>query len=236
LKKLFLAIAFIVLWATPSYANELLMFSNPNCGYCQKFLEEVEPTYNESEVGKVLPLHIIQMDQPVPDWYINAFKAKAIGRIAGTPTFIVWINDREVHRIVGYQGKGWFYNQLGEWLRVNQHQLNADPNAPPFLGKQNNDQWNPQLPEFGERANELDRGEGSHSKHLELKREVPEGVIDSDNIFDHTYDTPELALKAAKHMDCFPNVHYHPKEAVWMPCSMVLNSGSEEILKQKGNK
>ena len=137
MKKLFLAIAFIVLWATPSYANELLMFSNPNCGYCQKFLEEVEPTYNESEVGKVLPLHIIQMDQPVPDWYINAFKAKAIGRIAGTPTFIVWINDREVHRIVGYQGKGWFYNQLGEWLRVNQHQLNADPNAPPYMGSNN---------------------------------------------------------------------------------------------------
>ena len=217
MKKLLLAIAFIVLWATPSYANELLMFSNPNCGYCQKFLEEVEPTDNESEAGKVLPLHIIQMEQPVPDWYINAFKAKAIGRIAGTPTFIVWINDREEHRFVGYPGKEQFYAQLDNFIKTNGHLFGKEA----FLGKQNTDQWASQIPE----ARPVPELPELHS--------APDGVINSHDIFDHTYDTPEKALAAADYLDCASNIHYHAKEDVWMPCSMILNKGSEEILKQK---
>ena len=98
-------------------------------------MEEVEPTYNESEAGKVLPLHIIQMDQPVPDWYINAFKAKAIGRIAGTPTFIVWINDREEHRFVGYPGKEQFYAQLNKFIEANGHLFGKEAFLSQFINE-----------------------------------------------------------------------------------------------------
>ena len=209
MKKLFIAIAFVLLFASPSQAaSSLLMFSNPNCGYCQNFLKEVEPTYSQSEAGRLLPLHIIQMDKPVPDWYIEAFKAKAIGRIAGTPTFIVWINDREEHRFVGYPGKEQFYAQLDNFIKTNGHLFGKEA----FLGKQNNEQW---------------------PGGVKVVPKAPEGVINSHDIFDHTYDTPEKALAAADYLECASNIHYHAKEDVWMPCSMILNKGSEEILKQK---
>jgi len=221
LKKLLLAIAFIVLWATPSHAIELLMFSNPNCGYCQKFLEEVEPTYKESPAGEVMPLRIINMDGAVPDWYIKAFKEKRIGRIAGTPTFVVW-TDRAIFKWVGYNGVKHFYDTIGGFMQENQHLLNKD--APLNLGKQNDEQWGEDGPRPG-------RGhEGSHSKHLELKRFVPDGVKDSDNIFDHTYDTPQKALAAAGYLDCGTNVHYHAKENVWMPCSMAISPGTDSLM------
>ena len=237
MKKLLLAIALIVLWATPSHAIELLMFSNPNCGYCQKFLEEVEPTYKESPSREAMPLHIINMDEPVPDWYINAFKAKAIGRIAGTPTFIVWVNDREVTRWVGYQGVKHFYDTIGEFMKNNQHLIHGDHNDPPFLGKQNNDQWTPQKdprddPNSSHNKPFKRHDEGSHSKHLELRQAVPDGVIDSKDIFDHTYDTPQKALAAAGYLDCGTNVHYHAKENVWMPCSMAISPGTDTLMKE----
>ena len=209
MKKLFIAIAFVLLFTSPSQAaSSLLMFSNPNCGYCQNFLKEVEPTYSQSEAGSLLPLHIIQMDKPVPDWYIEAFKAKAIGRIAGTPTFIVWVNAQEEGRFVGYPGKEQFYAQLDNFIKTNGHLFGGEA----FLGKQNNEQW---------------------PGGVKVVPKAPEGVINSHDIFDHTYDTPEKALAAADYLECASNIHYHAKEDVWMPCSMIVNKGSEELLKDK---
>ena len=74
---LLLVVGLAILFATPSQAignPELLMFSNPHCGYCQSFLKEVAPTYSDSKVGKLLPLRVIDMDQPVPDWYDRAYR------------------------------------------------------------------------------------------------------------------------------------------------------------------
>ena len=57
-----------------------------------------------------------------------------------------------------------------------------------------------------------------NSPHRESSR--PEGVIDSRIIFDHMYKTPTEALTAAEWLQCGPNIHYHKKENVWMPCNM----------------
>ena len=54
--------------ATPAYATQLLMFSNPNCGYCQAFLKEVKPTYHQTEYSKYLPLSVINVTDDMPDW------------------------------------------------------------------------------------------------------------------------------------------------------------------------
>ena len=218
---LWVVVGLTILSATPTQATELLMFSNPRCSYCQAFLEEVKPTYAESPAGEVMPLTVIDMDKPVPDWYIQAFKEKRIGRIAHTPTFIVW-TDREVKRWEGYKGVNNFYNLIGEFMKKNQHLFGGEA----FLGKENEKQWGEDGPRPG-------RGhEGSHSKHLELKRAVPDGVIDSKDIFDHTYDTPQKALAAAVYLDCGTNVHYHAKENVWMPCSMAISSGTDSLMKE----
>ncbi|MAV94644.1 MAG: hypothetical protein CMA31_03025 [Euryarchaeota archaeon] len=215
MKKLFIAIAFVLLFTSPLKAAELLMFSNPNCGYCQNFLKEVEPTYSQSEAGRLMPLHIIQMDKPVPDWYINAFKAKAIGRIAGTPTFIVWVNDQEEGRFVGYPGKEQFYAQLNDFIKTNGHLFGGEA----FLGKQKKEQWKGTIPA------------PRPVPELPVLHPVPEGVVNSHDIFDHTYDTAEKALAAADYLDCATNIHYHAKENVWMPCSMAISPGTDDLMK-----
>ena len=51
-------------------------------------------------------------------------------------------------------------------------------------------------------------------------RPYPEGVINSRDIFQHMYKTPEEALKASDWFGCHGNIHYHEAENVWMPCRM----------------
>ncbi len=58
MKKLLFTFLFLLM-ATPAYATQLLMFSNPNCGYCQAFLKEVKPTYHQTEYSKYLPLSVL---------------------------------------------------------------------------------------------------------------------------------------------------------------------------------
>ena len=55
----FLLISFFVMtFNVQTYAFELLMFNNKHCIFCNKFLEEVGPEYNISD----LPLIIIDED------------------------------------------------------------------------------------------------------------------------------------------------------------------------------
>ena len=52
MKKILLACLFLLI-AFPVAAAELLMFSNPECKYCQEFLREVEPTCKDSEPAPI---------------------------------------------------------------------------------------------------------------------------------------------------------------------------------------
>ena len=80
----FLLISFFVMtFNVQTYAFELLMVNNKHCTFCNKFLEEVGPEYNISD----LPLIIIDEDNK-PEWFIMAYKEKRIKPIRGTPTFI----------------------------------------------------------------------------------------------------------------------------------------------------
>ncbi len=245
---LLLVVGLAILVATPSRATanpELLMFSNPHCGYCQSFLKDVAPTYHESDVGKVLPLRVINMDQDVPDWYDKAFKDKRISQIRGTPTFIVWQDDTELFKFVGYPGKDRFYEILGEFVSANQQLFGAD--AEKFLGHSNKEQWSavPETNELPDAFMELRKQaplsnmhkdprmdpNSSHNKPFERpKPRIPDVVVQSDNIFDHTYETPQDALLAAKYLKCGSNVHFHAKENVWMPCSMSISPGTDDLM------
>jgi len=94
-------------------ALELLMAHNPDCHICQKFIEEVAVDYNDSEIAKRLPLVIISVyDQP--EWFKQAYAEGRIKKIRGTPTFIIWNGRKELGRIIGYNGKQWFYERLNE--------------------------------------------------------------------------------------------------------------------------
>ena len=104
MKKILLAFMFVLLMAIPVAAAELLMVSNPECKYCQEFLEEVEPTYHDSEYSKHLPLKVITMRGDMPIWIARAMDEGRLGPIRNTPPYIVW-DEKEIARLVGYGGK-----------------------------------------------------------------------------------------------------------------------------------
>ena len=118
----FLSILFTVLFLSFSAsAYELLMFSVSNCIYCIAFNEQVAPTYNDTEYAETLPLTIID-NADIPEWFQTAYEEGRIENIRGTPTFIIWDeeNQVEIDRIVGYNGKEWFYERIAYWVKHNE--------------------------------------------------------------------------------------------------------------------
>ena len=192
MKKILLTFLFLLI-ALPATAAELLMFSNPHCGYCQAFLNEVAPTYPNTEYAKVLPLRVVQVNEQMPEWIAKALEEKRLQPIVATPTFVIW-EDKEIARVEGYAGKDGFYGVLADFVEAN-----------------------PQ--EFKKRE---PKGSGSvpEQQHPLVPFMAPTGVVNSKNIFDHTYKTPAEALKASDWLGCNSNVHFHKREQVWMPCSM----------------
>jgi thioredoxin-related protein len=114
----FLAILFsVMMLSLPVKAYELLMFSVNWCSYCVAFHEQVVPTYNDTEYAETLPLTIIDAED-IPEWFTVAYEKGDIEKIKGTPTFIIWNEETqvEVDRIVGYNGKEWFYERIDYWI------------------------------------------------------------------------------------------------------------------------
>ena len=109
--KYIITFILIFFFNSKTFSLELIMINSENCFYCEKFLSEVEPDYNISE----LPLVIIDNYNP-PEWFKKAYKQKKIKPYRGTPTFIIWEETEkyEIDRIIGYLGKDRFYNQLNE--------------------------------------------------------------------------------------------------------------------------
>ena len=118
----FLSILFTVLFLSFSAsAYELLMFSVKNCIHCIKFHEDVTPYYNDTKYAETLPLTIID-NTDIPEWFQTAYEEGRIENIRGTPTFIIWDeeNQVEIDRIVGYNGKEWFYERIAYWVKHNE--------------------------------------------------------------------------------------------------------------------
>ena len=190
MKKLLLALVFTLV-AFPVYAYELLMFSNPACSYCKKFMDEVEPEYHGQNIyARKLPLRIIPTKGRPPQWFNDALDKGNINPIESIPTFIVW-DEKEIARLVGYGGKESFYESLGMFIEEN--------------GKI-----------------KIKKPEGSRGP-MDIwggRNPPPEGVVQSKDLFAHTYGTAEEALKASEWFGCDGNIHYHKHENVWMPCTM----------------
>ncbi len=118
MKNLLIAMMFSLLFSLPASAAELLMIHSPVCPYCQAFMRDVEPEYNLSEQAKKYPLHVIDISiSKNREWIRQAIQSKKIKPIVGTPTFILYDNDEEIGRFVGYGGKEWFYHYLDETIK-----------------------------------------------------------------------------------------------------------------------
>ena len=119
MKKLLLTL-FFVLFALPSNALELLMAHNPNCGLCQRFIEEVAIDYDESEQAKYLPLTIINVYEQ-PQCFIEAYQENRIKNIRATPTFIIWNGRKELSRLTGYRNREEFMTRIN--IFIEEHKL-----------------------------------------------------------------------------------------------------------------
>ena len=193
MKKLLLALVFTLV-AFPVYAYELLMFSNPACSYCQKFMDEVEPEYHGQNIySKKLPLRIIPTKGRPPQWFQDAVEAGNIGPIESIPTFVVWHEGREVARLTGYKGKDNFYRDLHNYLVANEDKFGKLDESTPK------------------------KQEGSH---MNLEK-FPNGVFKSQDIMDHIYKTETEAQVAANFLGCLgTHTHRMNGETIHMPCKM----------------
>lgn len=118
------------LFSAPKQPATLIMFHNPECRFCQKFLDEVCLTTEEDEFrntacpgyssGKY-PILIVTKNV-MPDWVIKAFKNGDIKTIKFTPTFVLWNGKREVGRTVGFETEEVFYRELEDLIKKDRPQ------------------------------------------------------------------------------------------------------------------
>ncbi len=107
---LFLTGAFLV-FAPPAFsASELIMFNSPTCEWCDLWEEEVGVVYGKTNEARIAPVRRVDIHDPRPDGL------KWIKRVVYTPTFVLIDNGREVGRIIGYPGEGFFWGLLDEMV------------------------------------------------------------------------------------------------------------------------
>ena len=249
MKKFIITLALFLMTTTAVQAAELIMFSMASCGYCQKFLKEVAPTYADSDAAKLLPLRIISMDRKdAPKWFDQAYDKGKIDGIIGTPTFIVFDSGEEKARLIGYQGKDRFYDDIGRFIESNKAHLEKSAGKSPIPFEKETEMLPKQALEESseESGTQTNRSEGSRSKeftpfvpfqpdiitppkyegesknpHTGKLQKFPNGVFKSRDILDHQYKTETEAQIAANFLGCI-GVHEHMIDGkkIYMPCSM----------------
>tara|TARA_B110000495_G_scaffold119341_1_gene103517 strand:+ start:1587 stop:2327 length:741 start_codon:yes stop_codon:yes gene_type:complete len=245
MKRILITLALWICFTTTATATEILMFSMKSCGYCQKFIKEVAQEYNNSEHAKLLPLRIISMDRKnAPKWFDQAYTARKIDGIVGTPTFIVW-DGEERARLIGYQGKERFLDDITRFIDNNRKQLSDRVGQDKIPFEKETEMLPKQaLQEIMGGAEKT--SEGSHSKqpepfvpfqpelttppkyegksenpHTGKLQKFPNGVFKSRDIMDHQYKTNTEAQTAANFLGCLgTHTHLINGKTVHMPCKM----------------
>ena len=105
---------------------ELLMFEDPGCVWCKRWHAEIGPGYPRTEEGRLAPLRRLNIREQ------SNSGAMLERPIVVTPTFVLIDGGREIGRMVGYPGSGFFYGLLGELLerlpeRPDHERLRPDP-------------------------------------------------------------------------------------------------------------
>ena len=153
-----------------------------------------------------------------PKWYDEAYNARKIDGIAGTPTFVVFSNGEEKARLIGYQGMQNFYDDMSNFIESNRKYLEdtVGQNPIPYEEETEMDYKSALIQE--DKKVMQHKGEGSHHKQEKL----PNGVINSRDILDHIYKTETEAEIAAMWLGC-RGTHTHDlpdKGLIYMPCEM----------------
>jgi hypothetical protein len=102
------ALALIV---QPAFAAELLMLRRAGCPYCATWDRVVGPIYPQSDIGRRVPIHMVDLDRDPP------VAAKLDRAVRFTPTFVLVDHGREIGRIEGYPGEDFFWGLLDKLVR-----------------------------------------------------------------------------------------------------------------------
>jgi len=197
MKNIFSSFIFLVVFLCSSQviASELLVLIQEGSNNSKRWKDEVWKEYTQLEDSMKLPLKIVSFKADnFPSWVSKAIEDNRIGRIMGTPTFIIWdeVNKKEVGRFEGYTQKKNFFSQLNETVRmVNQGQ-------------------NPGRREGSDGHRE--EGSGGSQKQ--------EGTNEmSRDIMDHVYKTPEEAKRFSELLGFGGVIHSHktPEGTIFMP-------------------
>jgi len=100
----------VVSSASAAASAELLMFEENHCPYCEQWKAEVGVIYAKTPQGKQAPLVSLDLYADWPARY------RSLREIQYSPTFIVWHDEREIGRIVGYPGEDFFWGLLDQIL------------------------------------------------------------------------------------------------------------------------
>lgn len=92
-------------------AAELIMFSSPECSWCEAWEREVGAIFPRTKEAKRLQLTHVDISDPLPS------RLQDLETIKYTPTFVVLDQGREVGRIAGYSGEDFFWWELQEILK-----------------------------------------------------------------------------------------------------------------------
>ena len=226
MKNIIITIALFFIMTTSALAAELIMFSMASCGYCQNFLKEVAPTYADTDAAKLLPLRIISMDRKTaPKWFDQAYKKGNIDGVVGTPTFIVFDSGEEKARLIGYQGKDRFFDDINRFIDSNRVHLqrSSGKSTIPYEEETEVD-YKTALIQDKKVMHEGSHHEDEKKVMPHENKKLPNGVINSNDIFDHIYKTRKEAEIAAMWIGCGNEVHTHEMPdgdgVIWMPCAM----------------
>lgn len=89
-----------------SAAAELVMLEEDGCPWCEQWREEVGGIYPITKEGKIAPLRVVNIHDELPKDL--SFLTKG----GYTPTFVLINNGKEIGRIRGYPGEGFFWGLL----------------------------------------------------------------------------------------------------------------------------
>jgi thioredoxin-related protein len=92
-------------------AAELIVFSSPDCSWCEVWEQEVGAIFPRTEEAKRLQLIHVDINDPLPS------RLQDLETIKYTPTFVVLNQGREVGRIAGYSGEDFFWWELQEIMK-----------------------------------------------------------------------------------------------------------------------
>lgn len=105
------ALAFAAM-ATMAMAEqiELLMFEQPGCIYCERWMHDVGGEYPLTGEGRRAPLRMMQLHAQVPK------DVTLVAPPVFTPTFVVIKGGIETGRIEGYPGEDFFWPLLADLI------------------------------------------------------------------------------------------------------------------------